>query len=191
MGKIILVTGGARSGKSAYAESLLANHDNVLYIATAIPFDEEMKDRIRKHRSMRNPKWETVDAYKDLDKVIAQNSGDRDAIFFDCITMMVNNLMLVDRDLDWDNISTEEANEVEDAIMEEAQKFIEGMKKFEGETVVVTNELGMGIVPLNPIIRYYRDITGRVNQSIAHEADEVIFVVSGIPMKIKEGGKDA
>ncbi len=185
MGKIILVTGGARSGKSSYAESILKDNDNVIYIATAIAFDDEMKDRIKKHQNMRNKKWETVDAYRNLKEVIAAKSKNRDALFFDCVTIMVSNLMIIDRDVNWDIISQEKLNEIEGEVLREIDALMEAMKAFRGTSVLVTNELGMGIVPEYPLSRYYRDIAGRVNQRIAAAADEVTLVVSGIPLKIK------
>jgi len=185
MGKIILVTGGARSGKSSYAESILKNEDNVIYIATAIAFDDEMKERIKKHQQMRNQKWDTVDAYKNLKEIISSKAKNKTAIFFDCITIMVTNLMIIDRDVDWDNISQGKLKKIEDEVLKEVGEFIEALKEFRGTSVLVTNELGMGVVPAYPLSRYYRDVAGRVNQKIAAVADEVTLVVSGIPLKIK------
>lgn len=185
MGKLILVTGGARSGKSSLGEKLAkeAGRD-VLYVATSIPFDEEMKLRVKKHRETRPANWETVEAYKDLDVALGDKIDNKDAVLLDCITVMVSNLML-ERAMDWEDISVKEVDEVEIRVLEEIKKLIDIAKKSETLFIVITNELGMGIVPPSMLGRAIRDIGGRVNQLLAREADEVYFCVSGIPMKVK------
>lgn len=185
MGRIKFITGGARSGKSRLAESFLKNEDNVIYIATGIAFDNEMKDRIAKHRETRNSNWITVEAYKSLDSKLKNITGGMDYILLDCVTIMVSNLMLLENDVDWDNAGIEMVNSIERNILQEINKFLDIVRGFSGETIIVSNELGMGIVPPTPLGRYYRDIAGRANQVIADLADEVYFVVSGIPMRIK------
>jgi adenosylcobinamide kinase/adenosylcobinamide-phosphate guanylyltransferase len=185
MGKIILITGGARSGKSRFAEMLLKNNDDVLYIATGIPFDNEMKDRIAKHRERRNKNWTTVEAYHRLDKIINENTKNRKFILIDCVTLMINNLMLVDNNIDWNSACPEEISKLENSVMSEIESLISAARNFTGRTIIVTNELGMGIVPAEPLGRYYRDIAGRANQIIADAADEVYLLVSGIPVIIK------
>ncbi len=184
MGKMILITGGARSGKSGYAEDLLKEQSNVLYIATGIPFDDEMKDRISRHRERRNKSWKTAEAYKGLDKIINE-INDTEYILLDCITIMINNIMLLDNKFDWDNIRPEEIQKVENSVQKEINALIDGANNFNGQTVIVTNELGMGLVPPDPLSRHYRDIAGRANQMLAEAADEVYLCVSGIPVKIK------
>jgi adenosylcobinamide kinase / adenosylcobinamide-phosphate guanylyltransferase len=185
MGKIIFITGGARSGKSRFAEQLLKGEDNVLYVATGIAFDDEMKDRIAKHRSLRNGNWKTLEAYRDFDKILPAEIRDRSYILIDCITIMVSNIMLLDKDIDWDNIATDTANSIENEVTIEIKKLLKAAEDFSGKTLIVSNELGMGVVPPSPLGRYYRDIAGRMNQLIADVAETVYFVVSGIPVKIK------
>lgn len=185
MGKIILLTGGARSGKSAFAEKLLKNKNDVLYIATGIPFDSEMKDRIAKHRERRNKKWITAEAYKGLDDIINKNKNSIKYILLDCVTLMINNLMLVDNNIDWNASGPEEIDKFENSIMNEIDRLLSAARDFKGSAIIVTNELGMGIVPAEPLGRHYRDIAGRANQVIADAADRVFLLVSGIPVKIK------
>jgi adenosylcobinamide kinase/adenosylcobinamide-phosphate guanylyltransferase len=185
MGKIIFITGGARSGKSYFAEKLLKNKDKVLYIASAIAFDSEMKNRIEIHKKRRNENWETLEGYKNLKKLISEKISGKEYILFDCITVMLSNLMTVDNNFDWDSVNQKTVNEIESVMNKEVNELLEKANEFEGETIIVSNELGMGIVPNSPLGRYYRDIAGRVNQNIARMADEVYLLVSGIPLKIK------
>lgn len=186
MGKIILVTGGARSGKSTYAESLAKScGGDVMYIATSIPFDDEMKDRVRKHRERRPASWGTFEGYKNLREVWNIEGFSYKAILLDCITIMVTNLMF---DFGGDNVeslSCEELNNIEKKILQEVTDFIDEAEKKPETVIMVTNEVGFGIVPENKLARIYRDIAGRVNQYIASRAEEVALVVCGIPVKIK------
>ncbi|WP_129596151.1 bifunctional adenosylcobinamide kinase/adenosylcobinamide-phosphate guanylyltransferase [Anaerophilus nitritogenes] len=184
-GKITLVTGGARSGKSSYAENLAKTSKGlVAYLATAIAFDEGMKDRIKKHRDLRPSEWTTYEGYKDLYKIIGEIGTKHKTILLDCVTIMTTNLMF-ECEEDWENISHEKIDEVENYIQDQMIKLIEEIKKNNIWGIMVTNEVGMGIVPENRMSRIFRDIAGRINQMIAKKADEVYFTVSGIPMKIK------
>jgi adenosylcobinamide kinase / adenosylcobinamide-phosphate guanylyltransferase len=185
MGRITFITGGARSGKSTFAEKLLKNQDSVVYVATCEASDDEMKDRIAKHKSMRNRVWLTVEAYKDLDIVLKKFIKDKKYILIDCVTIMVSNLMILGNNIDWDTANIETVNNIEKNIHVEINKLLDIARGFSGETIIVSNELGMGVVPPAPLGRYYRDIAGRVNQIIANAADTVYFIVSGIPIKIK------
>jgi len=182
MSKITMVTGGARSGKSGFAESLLQHKDDVLYIATSIPFDEEMKDRIEKHKLRRPAEWKTLECYKDIDKHLLARSEKN--ILLDCLTIMVTNLMFY-YEKDWDTIGMDRINEIEGLIISEVQNLINCVRKQDMNMIVVTNELGMGIVPSTKLSRLFRDIAGNINQVVARECDEVSFLVSGIPTKIK------
>ncbi|QXM05643.1 bifunctional adenosylcobinamide kinase/adenosylcobinamide-phosphate guanylyltransferase [Crassaminicella indica] len=184
-GRITLVTGGARSGKSNYAESLAkAEKKNVAYLATAIPFDEGMKDRIKKHKESRPKIWTTYEGYNDLYKMIPKIKREHEVILLDCITIMVTNLMF-EEDVNWDKISHEVIDNIEEKIKDQIIKLIKAIREEDIWCIMVTNELGMGIVPENRISRIFRDIAGRINQLIAREADEVYFTVSGIPMRLK------
>lgn len=185
MSKIVLVTGGARSGKSNFAEKLCIDQNNsTAYIATSIPFDDEMKDRVKKHKESRPQNWNTYEIYKDIYSIIKEISNKYETVILDCVTLLVNNLMFT-YDMDIDKANQEEINELEKYIKDQVKKLIEEIKKTNLYFVVVTNELGMAVVPDNKLSRVYTDIVGRINQQIASQSDEVYFVVSGIPMKIK------
>ncbi|WP_055070421.1 bifunctional adenosylcobinamide kinase/adenosylcobinamide-phosphate guanylyltransferase [Clostridium massiliamazoniense] len=183
---MILVTGGARSGKSSFAENYvkkISTLDEVLYIATAIAFDEGMKNRIKKHREGRPKEWETLERYKDFacfkDNNIYKN---KKVILLDCMTLLISNLLLEYKG-DFDKISEEEIDKLEEYIDQEVSNFLEVFS--DKKIVIVTNEVGMGLVPAYKLGSIFRDIAGRMNQKIAKRADEVYFLVSGIPMKVK------
>lgn len=186
MAKIVLVTGGARSGKSTFAEDYVGQlSDNVAYIATAVPFDAGMVDRIKKHVASRPAHWRTFEKFANVHEVIGEVARQSPVALLDCITVLVNNIMFENTDVDWDTISHERIDQIESNITQQIEKLVEAINKTELTCVIVTNELGMGIVPENRLARIYRDIAGRVNQYLGKHADEVHFVVSGIPMKIK------
>jgi adenosylcobinamide kinase / adenosylcobinamide-phosphate guanylyltransferase len=185
MGKMIFVTGGGRSGKSAFAEDLLKDVNDVLYIATATPFDDEMKERIRIHRLRRNPSWTTIEAYRGLGESIREYAGAKGSILLDCVTVMISSLMFADSASDWENADIHKMYYLEKRVVSEINEFISSARDFSGKTVIVSNEIGMGIVPATPLSRGFRDIAGKVNQNIAAASDEVYLVVSGIPVKIK------
>jgi adenosylcobinamide kinase/adenosylcobinamide-phosphate guanylyltransferase len=186
MGKAILITGGARSGKSTYAEKLAGElGGKVLYIATSIPFDDEMKSRVKKHRESRPSEWDTYEGFRGLGRVISEKGGQYKGILLDCITVMITNLLLEYPGLDYDNACYEDFAEAEAAIKEEVVELLEGVGKSEATVIMVTNELGSGIVPENLLGRVFRDIAGRINQSIAERCDEVFLTVCGLPVKLK------
>ncbi|AYY74989.1 bifunctional adenosylcobinamide kinase/adenosylcobinamide-phosphate guanylyltransferase [Citrobacter koseri] len=180
---MILVTGGARSGKSRHAEALIADSPQVLYIATSQIFDEEMAARIQHHRDGRPPHWRTAECWRHLDALITPDNAPEEAILLECITTMVTNLLFAmggDTDPDnWDYAAMEQA------IEDEIRALIDACQRCPAQVVLVTNEVGMGIVPENRLARHFRDIAGRVNQRLAAAADEVWLVVSGIGVKIK------
>lgn len=186
MGKIIFVTGGARSGKSTFAEqSVKGFGDRIVYLATAIPFDDGMKDRIAKHQSSRPSSWTTIEGYKEFDKILSSKEVlASDAIIFDCITVMITNLMMEPK-VDFEVVDMDFVNELEMYIQSEIDKLIETIKNKSLNAVIVSNEVGLGLVPFYKMGNFFRDISGRVNQRVAAIADEVYFTVSGIPMKIK------
>ncbi len=185
MGKMILVTGGARSGKSTFAEEKVKEFgDNVVYVATSIPFDEEMKLRVQKHREQRPIHWETIEAYKNLDIILKDKLINKSAVLLDCVTIMVSNIMF-EKNIDWNNLKKTDIVDVEEIVKEELTKLVNLKEKFQCAFVLVTNELGMGIVPENALARIFRDVAGRANQLLAQASDEVYLCVSGIPMRIK------
>jgi len=177
---IILITGGARSGKSSFAQSLFDGTQQVLYIATAEVSDAEMGERVRLHRAARPAGWRTAERYRDLAGALEGEDG----CLLDCVTVLTSNIMF-EHTAQYERIPAEVAREVERDVCDELKRLI-GAAKGRGMTLaLVTNELGSGIVPEHHVARVFRDIAGRVNQYLAHEADSVYLCVSGIPVKIK------
>ncbi|HBF40132.1 MAG TPA: bifunctional adenosylcobinamide kinase/adenosylcobinamide-phosphate guanylyltransferase [Firmicutes bacterium] len=185
MSKLILITGGARSGKSSYAETIASKAGtDVLYIATALPIDTEMKERITKHREHRPSQWQTVEAYRDIDKVISKNFPGKSAVLLDCITVMLNNLFF-DSGMNWDTADHRMIATFEEESRKEFQKLITCASQLDIPVILVTNELGMGLIPENRLSRIFTDIHGRTNQLLAAAAQEVYLCISGIPLQIK------
>jgi adenosylcobinamide kinase/adenosylcobinamide-phosphate guanylyltransferase len=187
LGKIVMITGGARSGKSFFAEQLLSDKKNVLYVATAQPFDDEMKDRIKKHRDRRDPRWETLEFFNGS-PCLASSLSSKEAMLFDCLTLMVTGLMLEDKSIDWNAPDIGKVNSLGQKINSKSLEVIDAARAFRGMSVFVTNEVGMGIVPDNPMSRIFRDYTGVTNSFFARNADTVIFMVSGMPHVLKGPG---
>lgn len=186
MGRAILVTGGARSGKSSLAEKLAKELEgDILYIATAIPFDEEMKHRVKKHQESRPEEWRTYEGYQRLGDVIMREGSRYKGILLDCITVMLTNIFLEFPDIDYENPKFKDFERVEEEIGKEVENLIEGIGKTNATVIMVTNELGSGVVPENVLARVFRDIAGRVNQTIAQASDEVYLTVCGLPVKVK------
>lgn len=183
MGKIIMVTGGARSGKSTFAEKIARQRPDVAYVATSIPFDEGMTHRIKKHREQRPSTWGTIEQWKDFHMVKDEEAYKESSLLLvDCLTVMITNIMFYSG-LDFDECTSEDVDELEKEIIRQ----IDGLLALgeEKDLILVTNELGMGVVPAYKMANYFRDIAGRMNQRVGAAADEVYFVVSGIEMKIK------
>lgn len=176
MNRIVLVTGGARSGKSSFAEKrVLVFGTKYVYVATAPVLDEEMKKRVEHHKAKRSGDgWITIEEPLDLCRALseAEHMG-ADAVLVDCLTLWINNLLYEDADFN------------ESKMAASVKKLLESLKIFPGLVVLVTNEVGFGIVPDTPLGRVFRDCSGRCGQLIAAEADEVWFCVCGIPQKIK------
>lgn len=187
MGSLVLITGGARSGKSGFAEKTVKKVEkvegNTVYIATAIAFDDGMKDRIKHHRAQRPTSWKTIERYKDY-KEMANDKDFKEAkvILFDCLTVMITNNML-DYNVDYDHCTMDEVAAVEAKVKKEVEALLEVCR--DKYLFMVTNEVGMGLVPSYKLGNYFRDISGRMNQYVAERAEEVYFTVSGIPIKIK------
>ncbi len=194
MGKIIFFTGGARSGKSRFAEDYIEekNYKEKIYFATSIPFDEEMKNRISKHIARRDKTWHTIEGYKNLTALLEKNSPEKyEVILFDCITNFVSNFILnggselVDIDTEWDHAEQEFVDKIEQSVLDEIKEFLNYIRNRGIDCIFVTNEIGMGLVPSYSLGRYFRDICGNVNQLVAREADEAYLAISGIKVKIK------
>ena len=149
-----------------------------------VEIDDEMKERVKKHKESRPQNWKTYEIYKDIYTIINDISKEHKTVILDCVTLLVNNLMFT-YEIDIDNSTQDEINGLEKYIKEQVEKLLIEIKKTNLYFVIVTNELGLGGVSINKLTRIYTDIIGRINQQIATHSDEVYFVVSGIPMKIK------
>lgn len=177
---ISLITGGARSGKSTYGESLYKDLKDVVYIATAKVLDEEMEERISLHKASRPNEWRTYESSYDLTKAIGLEKN----YFLDCITVLSSNILFhISKDKDY--IDYEMQKQVEDTILKELTCLVDEIRKQGYNLVLITNEVGDSIVPEHHISRVFRDIQGRVNQRVAELADQVFLVCCGIPVKIK------
>jgi adenosylcobinamide kinase / adenosylcobinamide-phosphate guanylyltransferase len=165
----LLVLGGARSGKSRYAESRIrAAGGERVYIATAQAFDDEMAERIAHHRADRGPGWRTLEAPIDLPEAIEAERGSGAPILIDCLTLWASNLILADADVD---VATD--------------RLLAALRAHSGPIALVSNEVGLGIVPDNALSRRFRDVTGRMNQAVAAAVDEVQFIAAGLPLVLK------
>lgn len=173
MGKITFVLGGARSGKSRYAVALAkeAKAGKVAFIATCLPIDKEMKARVALHKKTRPGRWQTFEAPQSPSSLLEKIGDKFDLILIDCLTLLVSNLLL--------------KGVKETAVEKEIMRIIAQLKRISAESIIVSNETGLGIVPANKLARNFRDTAGRVNQIVASEARCVFFMVSGIPWKVK------
>ena len=186
MGKLIYISGGARSGKSGFAEKYIEEkYEKKIYLATGIAFDDEMKDKISKHKRRRGKNWKTIENYKNIPTLLKEHIEGYDVILLDCLTNMVSNLMILDNDRDWEKITIEEVNKIKEKMVKEVKEILNFVEENNIDMVVVSNELGMGLVPNNYLGRYFREIAGKINQIAAEKSEEAYFVVSGIPMKLK------
>jgi adenosylcobinamide kinase/adenosylcobinamide-phosphate guanylyltransferase len=185
-GRIVLILGGARSGKSSYAEDMAKKlSEKVLYVATALITDEDMADRIRKHRESRPESWPTAERYKQFE-LLAEESTFKasEVILLDCLTLMMTNLMF-DTEIDYEQATPELIEGIEARIKKEIDALIEVASQSQKTLLIVSNEVGLGLVPSYKLGNYFRDISGRMNQYVAHIADEAVFMVSGLPIKLK------
>jgi adenosylcobinamide kinase/adenosylcobinamide-phosphate guanylyltransferase len=169
MRRSTLVLGGARSGKSAYAEGLAGPQIEKFYVATAEVSDTEMFERIQHHRTRRGPSWETIDVPLDLTAALRAVDAPERFVLIDCITVWINNLIFHQR-----------------AVEPEIARLCEAISGVRGQVVLVSNEVGSGIVPDNALARRFRDEQGRANQTLAAAADEVVLVVAGLPLTLKQ-----
>lgn len=186
MGKTVVVTGGARSGKSQYAEDRVQRvGDRILYVATSIVTDEEMKKRVEIHQKRRPSSWDTYEGYQNLSTILEGKKGLYDGILIDCMTLLTTNLFLQEVGLEGEALNPKKMQQTQQKILIEIESLINSIKSSEADVFLVTNEIGWGIVPEYALARAFRDLMGTVNKYIAKEADEVILTVSGIPMKIK------
>lgn len=164
----LLILGGARSGKSALAEQLAGAHASRVYIATGAAGDKEMQERIALHRARRGPAWRTVEEPLDLAGALAGNDAEGAYLLVDCITLWLSNLMAAEGDVE--------------AAVEELAGTLADLR---GTVALVSNEVGLGIVPDNALARRFRDIAGRANQRLAVACDQVVLVAAGLPLVLK------
>ena len=180
---IILCSGGARSGKSEFAEQLaLSLKGRKAYVATGQAFDDEMKDRIKKHELRRGKEWITFEIPLHLHKNWEQIKNVSDVILIDCLTMFTSNHVFAHGDIN----TQEDFNRIESIILEELRLLLQEINNSNDKTVIfVTNEIGLGIVPENKLARYFRDITGRVNREVASAANKMYLTISGVTIELK------
>lgn len=169
--EIILVMGGARSGKSSWALNYLQHHYNTcLFIATAEVKDEEMAERVRRHQAARGPQWRLVEEPLHVDEALKTKCSRVNAVLVDCLTVWLSNVLL---------------KEGKTRVAAYEQRLIRAVSEIEQTVVMVSNEVGMGIVPEHPLGREFRDLAGFLNQEMAQLADKVVLTVAGLPQFIK------
>lgn len=166
--RLTLVLGGTRSGKSAYAEGLFAGEAAPLYVATGMAFDDEMRARIALHRDRRGAHWNTTEAPLELTECLSRLARRDQAILVDCLTLWLGNLMVAERD-----------------VASACDALLAILPDLPGALVLVSSEVGLGIVPENRMARQFRDHAGLLHQRIAATADRVVFVAAGLPIQLK------
>ncbi len=171
MNKITLILGGARSGKSSYALSLAQRYKKVAFIATCQGKDKEMRQRIKLHQKSRPKHWETFEEPKEPAKLIGKLSNRFDCILIDCLTLLVSNLILT--------------GDKQEQVLKKIKELLLVLGKKKAKIILVSNEVGLGLVPVNKLGREFRDIAGRVNQIAAQQAGRVFFIAAGLSLKIK------
>lgn len=187
---VTFVIGGARSGKSTFAEKKAKEYaDKVLYLATSVITDQSMADRVRKHQEQRPKSWSTLEMYSNFEDLANHKEfKECEAVIIDCITTLIGNFMF-DSKIDFDSCGPEEVNKLEKKVTMEVLSLIEVCNKNNKKLVIVSNETGMGVVPSYYMGNYFRDMSGRINREVADKADFMYFIFSGIPIKLKHRGE--
>ena len=198
----ILILGGVRSGKSSFAQQMAKGlGGKVLFVATGQPLDEEMASRIAEHKRIRPKNWRTLEIDVRVGQKLNRQIGDAEIVLLDCLSLLVSNVILnpslpLSLQAKRSNLLALRADSVknlekidfakaEKQVLDEIEKLTKCIDKHEGIFIVVSNEVGLGLVPENKLGRIYRDLLGKANQLLAQHADEVYFMASGIPVKIK------
>lgn len=165
----LLVLGGARSGKSRYAQSRAEAQDGELvFVATAQAFDGEMAERVARHRADRGERWRTIEAPLALADVVRREAAPGRVLLIDCLTLWASNLMFAECDIEADT-----------------EALTDAIATATGPVILVTNEVGLGIVPDNALARRFRDVAGRINQAVAASVSEAVFIAAGLPLRLK------
>ena len=170
-GRLVFVLGGASSGKSGCALQLAGSRGRRAFVATGQGLDDEMADRIARHQATRSTDWETIEEPLEVEAWFAKHGSEYRTILFDCVTLWLSNLV---------GIGLESA-----AILARAHALLDAMRRSGSQVIIVSNELGGGLVPADPSVRAFRDLSGRVNQCLAVGADDAYLVVSGLPLRLK------
>ena len=174
--KTILLLGGARSGKSTLAQELAGKLSNkVLFVATGEPLDEEMRIRIEEHKKNRPDNWRTLEIPRNVGKKLKEQIDDAEVVIIDCLSLLVSNLLSSEPDYP----------QAEKRVLAEISELVNCINTLHRTFIIVSNEVGMGLVPENELGRIYRDLLGKANQLIGQHADEVYLMVAGIPLKVK------
>ena len=175
--ELVLILGGARSGKSSFAQRLAKKAgSNVLFLATAQAGDAEMAERIARHKASRPSTWRTVEEPLELASVLQREAVSTDLVIIDCLTLWLNNLLL------------KEGGASETEVLEQVDRLLDVYQKGTSSYIVVSGEVGLGLVPPYPLGRTYRDILGWMNQKVAGRADKVFLMLAGIPLELKSMG---
>ena len=174
-GELVLILGGARSGKSTAAERMARDGRRVLFIATAEPLDEGMRRRIETHRRYRPSEWDTLEEPVHLSRALRPVVGRYDTFVLDCLTLWVSNLLLAE----------DPEADAEPAVLQAVERLLDVVARTGGRWILVSNEVGQGIVPASSLGRAYRDLLGRVNQVVASRADRAYLMVAGLPLELK------
>ncbi len=179
---LILILGGARSGKSDYAEALASQLGRrVLYVATAEVRDDEMAARIALHRQNRPAEWHTLEAPRQVGAALASLVEPPEVLLLDCLTLLVSNIIL--------EMESAPPETIEAAVSAEIEAIVTAHKRLDVPLIIVSNEVGLGLVPPYTLGRVYRDALGRANQRLASQADRVLFMVAGLPLVLKGDGR--
>jgi adenosylcobinamide kinase/adenosylcobinamide-phosphate guanylyltransferase len=191
MGRLTLILGGARSGKSSFAEQRAKElgGNSVLYVATSETKDDEMLGRVAKHRAARPSVWQTLESPRRVAQVLREEKSTAKVVLLDCLTFLVANHLMdaaAPKGDPFDNPSADPFDpQIEANVVAEVEALVTYVQELDVELLVVSNEVGLGVVPPYELGRAYRDILGRANQILARHADEVQLLVAGIPMKVK------
>ena len=175
--ELILILGGARSGKSSFAQQLAAKaNGNVIFLATSQAGDDEMAERISRHKASRPASWRTIEEPLDLVGLLQIEATSADVVLIDCLTLWVSNILIRDGD------------SAEEEVLKQIGGILDNYRQGNTSYIMVSGEVGMGLVPANPMGRAFRDILGRLNQELARKADKVFMLIAGIPVDIKSLG---